>query len=39
MNLGNFSVSLAVANLDASREFYKKLGFHVMGGDANRAGS
>ena len=34
MNLGAFSVSLAVADLDASRTFYEKLGFAVVGGDA-----
>ena len=34
MELGNFSVSLAVKNLSASREFYEKLGFRVKGGDA-----
>ena len=33
MRLGNFSVSLAVKDLAASREFYEKLGFHVIGGD------
>ncbi len=33
MRLGNFSVSLAVKDLTASREFYEKLGFHVTGGD------
>ncbi len=33
MTLGNFSVSLAVADLDASRTFYEKLGFEVRGGD------
>jgi len=33
MNLGNFSVSLSVKNLSASREFYEKLGFHSVGGD------
>lgn len=27
MNLGNFSISLAVKDLKASREFYEKLGF------------
>jgi catechol 2,3-dioxygenase-like lactoylglutathione lyase family enzyme len=36
MNLGNFSVSLAVANLDASRRFYEALGFSVFGGDATQ---
>jgi catechol 2,3-dioxygenase-like lactoylglutathione lyase family enzyme len=33
MRLGNFSVSLAVKDLGASREFYEKLGFRVFGGD------
>jgi lactoylglutathione lyase len=33
MPLGNFSVSLAVKDLDASRAFYQKLGFEVWGGD------
>lgn len=32
--LGNFSVSLAVKDLGASREFYEKLGFRQVGGDA-----
>lgn len=31
--LGNFSVSLSVKDIAASRAFYEKLGFHVMGGD------
>jgi hypothetical protein len=34
MRLGNFSVSLAVKNLDCSRSFYEKLGFRVVGGEA-----
>ena len=34
MMLGNFSVSLAVKDLNASRAFYEKLGFRVIGGDA-----
>ena len=34
IRLGNFSVSLAVKDLGASREFYEKLGFRVIGGDA-----
>jgi catechol 2,3-dioxygenase-like lactoylglutathione lyase family enzyme len=34
MRLGNFSVSLAVKDLDASRAFYEKLGFRATGGDA-----
>jgi catechol 2,3-dioxygenase-like lactoylglutathione lyase family enzyme len=33
MRLGNFSVSLAVKNLPASRAFYEKLGFRAIGGD------
>jgi catechol 2,3-dioxygenase-like lactoylglutathione lyase family enzyme len=36
VRLGNFSVSLAVKDLKASREFYEKLGFRVIGGDAER---
>lgn len=31
--LGNFSVSLAVKDLTASRAFYQKLGFEVRGGN------
>lgn len=31
--LGNFSVSLAVKDIAASRAFYEKLGFHATGGD------
>lgn len=33
MQLGNFSVSLAVKDIAASRTFYEKLGFRVFGGD------
>ena len=33
MDLGNFSVSLAVKDLAASRAFYEKLGFVAMGGE------
>jgi lactoylglutathione lyase len=33
MPLGNFSVSLAVKNLAASRAFYEKLGFEAIAGD------
>ena len=33
MQLGNFSVSLAVKDIAASREFYEKLGFTVFTGD------
>ena len=36
MNLGAFSVSLAVKNLEASRSFYEKLGFQVSAGDASQ---
>jgi catechol 2,3-dioxygenase-like lactoylglutathione lyase family enzyme len=32
MRLGNFSVSLAVKDLGASRAFYEKLGFRAIGG-------
>ena len=35
MDLGNFSVSLAVENVERSRAFYEKLGFEVFGGEAN----
>lgn len=33
MKLGAFSVSLAVSDLAASKEFYQTLGFEVFGGD------
>ena len=33
MQLGNFSVSLAVKDIAASRAFYEKLGFRVIMGD------
>lgn len=36
MQLGAFSVSLAVKDLAASRAFYEKLGFNDMGGDAGQ---
>jgi catechol 2,3-dioxygenase-like lactoylglutathione lyase family enzyme len=36
MELGAFSVSLAVRDLGASREFYEKLGFAAIGGDASQ---
>jgi catechol 2,3-dioxygenase-like lactoylglutathione lyase family enzyme len=36
MELGAFSVSLAVNDLEASRGFYEKLGFEVFGGDASQ---
>jgi catechol 2,3-dioxygenase-like lactoylglutathione lyase family enzyme len=36
MDLGTFSVSLAVKDLQASRAFYGKLGFEPFAGDAAR---
>lgn len=33
MELGAFSISLAVKDIEASKSFYEKLGFEVMGGD------
>jgi catechol 2,3-dioxygenase-like lactoylglutathione lyase family enzyme len=36
MNLGAFSISLAVKDLNASKSFYEKLGFQVFGGDASQ---
>lgn len=33
MDLGSFSISLAVKDLATSRAFYEKLGFEVIGGD------
>ena len=33
MELGNFSVSLAVKDIQASKAFYEKLGFKEFGGD------
>ena len=36
MELGAFSVSLAVKDLTASRDFYEKFGFEVVGGDASQ---
>ena len=35
MELGAFSVSLAVNDIEASRAFYEKFGFKVFGGDAS----
>ena len=34
MELGAFSISLTVKDIEASRAFYEQLGFHVFGGDA-----
>jgi len=36
MQLGAFSISLAVKNLQASRIFYEKFGFSEFGGDATQ---
>jgi len=33
MELGTFSISLAVKNINASKEFYEKLGFDISMGD------
>jgi catechol 2,3-dioxygenase-like lactoylglutathione lyase family enzyme len=36
MELGAFSISLAVKDLETSRAFYEKFGFTTMGGDATQ---
>ncbi len=36
MNLGAFSISLAVKDIEASRVFYEKFGFKPFGGDASQ---
>jgi lactoylglutathione lyase len=36
MDLGAFSISLAVKDLEASRTFYEKFGFGVFAGDASQ---
>ena len=36
MDLGNFSVSLAVKDIEVSRLFYEKLGFKVFMGDQSQ---
>lgn len=36
MNLGAFSVSLSVQDIETSREFYKNLGFTQFGGDVTQ---
>ena len=36
MQLGTFSISLAVKDLQASRTFYEKFGFTVFGGEASQ---
>jgi len=37
MDLGAFSISLAVKDLEASRTFYEKFGFKVFAGDASQS--
>lgn len=36
MQLGNFSISLAVKDIAASRAFYEKLGFKMVSGDPSK---
>ena len=36
MQLGAFSISLTVKDIEASRAFYEKFGFQVFGGDASQ---
>ena len=36
MDLGTFSISLAVKDLQASKQFYEKLGFEAFFGDASK---
>ncbi len=36
MELGAFSISLAVNNIEVSKAFYEKFGFKVIGGDASQ---
>ena len=36
MELGAFSVSLAVKDIEQSKVFYQKLGFEKVGGDQNQ---
>ncbi len=36
MQLGNFSISLAVKDIEASKLFYEKLGFTVVGGNQSQ---
>jgi predicted enzyme related to lactoylglutathione lyase len=36
MELGNFSVSLAVKDIEVSKRFYEKLGFIVFGGNLSQ---
>ena len=36
LRLGNFSISLTVKDVQASKDFYEKLGFKMSGGDLKR---
>ncbi len=36
MNLGAFSISLTVKDIQASKKFYEKLGFTIFGGNADQ---
>lgn len=36
MELGNFSVSLAVKDIEASKQFYQTLGFTIFAGDQSQ---
>ena len=36
MELGAFSISLTMKDIEASRAFYEKFGFEVFGGDASQ---
>ena len=36
MDLGAFSVSLAVKDIEASKEFYQKLGFKIVMGEVSQ---
>ena len=36
MNLGAFSISLAVKDIEASKAFYEKFGFHVFHGELSQ---
>ena len=36
MELGAFSISLAVKDITTSRTFYEKFGFNIIGGDASQ---
>ena len=36
MELGTFSISLAVKDIEKSKDFYQKLGFETFGGDSSQ---